>query len=74
MRRLMSRSSITRGYPTVTTKDGSVIYLGGQHKNTIIDILSMISEDGYKENDIVMIEDDNFVYYFNGDCWYKEPI
>ena len=73
VRRLMSRNSIVRGYPTVTVKDGTVIYLGGQYKNTINDILSRISEDGYTERDIVMIEDDNFVYHFNGDCWYKEP-
>lgn len=62
----MSRNSIIRGFPIITTKDGSVVYLGGQYKQTINDILSRISEDGYAENDIVKIKDGNFVYYFNG--------
>ncbi len=72
MRILASRSSVTRGYPIITAKDGSVIYLGGIEKQTINDILIRVSEDGYTENDIAMIEDDIFIYRFNGDGWYKE--
>ncbi len=72
MRILTSRSSIVRGYPTVEVNDGCFIYLGGQYKQTIDDVLGRILEDGYKESDIVEIKDDYYIYRFNGETWWKE--